>query len=647
MTDSNHITVAICTYRRFDRLNNCLKSLKRQTLPQNLYELLIIDNSLTPEISREFRNTLRDFSNLNYIITDKCGIGYARNIALENCHTTFIAFTDDDCIVPDNWIQTYLDIFDSRCNATGVIGGRVNPNWGKQKPDWLTGEFLDCLAVLDWGDTEQFINPTEGKWLLTANATYQTKALKQAGGFAEHLGRKKNIPMAQEEFAANLAIFKSGFDLLYTPEISVEHAIDESRMTQRWQCIDAFWYAVSSELTSCQTVNLASVEKALEPLSFKIDNYLKDWKEDVSLSTLKRKVADYREKGCQAAREVFQELTQNISSSHVLNIYQTWPVIYITTPCLNSVDTIDRCILNVASQAGDFCIRYHVQDGGSKDGTIDKLKRWEILLEGDNAINQCHNIVFTWESSKDKGMYNAIHESFARMCIPQHAYMTWINSDDILMPGALATVAKIASKLAEKIHWLCGYTAKFKDNRPITIKPRILNRDMIQMGLHDGEHLDYLQQEGTFFKKWLWDKGKYTLETFSYAGDWNLWRVFAKHAHIYQAPFPLACFSIRPGQLSQINRSAYQAEINATIPLQVRQKAFRRARKRLNSNFGIIDIDPDNGRIQATIQYYGFFFGKTSEHVTTTFLRLKTWLARILPAFIKRPLKAILERART
>ena len=642
MPETKSITVAVCTYRRFDQLNNCLESLKSQTLPQDTYTLLVIDNSLTKEESIAYRDSLKEYSNLTYVITDKCGIGYARNKALENCNTEFLAFTDDDCIVPDNWIEKILDIFESHGRTIGVAGGRVNPRWGTHKPDWLTGEFLDSLAVLDWGNEEQFVNPLEGKWLLTANGAYRTEALKKAGGFAEHLGRKKNIPMAQEEFAANLEIYKSGYDLLYSPEISVDHAIDASRMTQRWQCYDAFWYAVSSELMSCHTVDMASVEEALESLTHRIDILLADWKDVSSQSSLRKKVIHYRDQGHRAAKEFFQELTCNIPKKDVFNIYQSWPVIYLATPCLNAADTIDRCIMSVVSQAGNFCIRYHVQDGGSVDGTHDKLRYWEKVLHGANAITQCRNVVFSWGYEPDKGMYDALQKSYHQMSIPQHAYMSWINADDFLMPGALATVAKIAEKFPENVHWLCGHTAKFKEDRPVVIKPRVLNREMIKNGLHDGEHLDYLQQEGTFFKKWLWDKGKDTLREFTYAGDWNMWRVFAGHTYIYQVPFPLGCFSIRPGQLSQKKISAYRAEINATIALPKRKKAFKQFRKRLNTQTGIIEIDPVNGSMKAFIRHHGAVIDNTAENVSTMIIRLKKLLSRILPASIKKPLKSML-----
>ena len=52
----------------------------------------------------------------------------------------------------------------------------------------------------------------------------------------------------------------------------------------------------------------------------------------------------------------------------------------IVTPTLNSEDFLDETIALVVTQAGDFSIRYHIQDGGSKDGTLAIVEAWQARL---------------------------------------------------------------------------------------------------------------------------------------------------------------------------------------------------------------------------------------------------------------------------
>jgi glycosyltransferase involved in cell wall biosynthesis len=58
----------------------------------------------------------------------------------------------------------------------------------------------------------------------------------------------------------------------------------------------------------------------------------------------------------------------------------------IVTPSLNAARFIDETIFSVLSQAGLFRIRYHVQDGGSADGTLEKLARWRRLVEAGHLL---------------------------------------------------------------------------------------------------------------------------------------------------------------------------------------------------------------------------------------------------------------------
>src|SRR5882757_890676 len=125
--------------------------------------------------------------------------------------------------------------------------------------------------------------------------------------------------------------------------------------------------------------------------------------------------------------------------------------IVVITPVMNAVAFIDETIRSVISQTGDFSIRYHIQDGGSSDGTVELLRRWERKLQGGNSLGGA-NVKFSWESERDRGMYQAINKGFA-FVEPEFAStktavvaLTWINSDDILLTNSLKTVFDYFSK---------------------------------------------------------------------------------------------------------------------------------------------------------------------------------------------------------
>ncbi|MBU2963475.1 exostosin family protein [Citreicella sp. C3M06] len=251
--------------------------------------------------------------------------------------------------------------------------------------------------------------------------------------------------------------------------------------------------------------------------------------------------------------------------------------IYITTPCLNCADTIDRTIQSVVTQAGDFFIRYHVQDAGSDDGTLERLAWWQRHVAGKSFPRQCRGIEFSFASQPDRGMYDGLCKGFAAMRIPMDGFMSWINGDDLFMQGAFAFIDAVGMQFSQQqVSWVGGATSIFRNNMPVSGFDNPITRDALRAGLCEGKHWNFLQQEGTFFRKWLWAsvKPEQTVAPMRLAGDWNLWRLMAGKASLVQTKMTLAAFRITEGQLSASQRDAYMAEINSILPEADRRAAL-------------------------------------------------------------------------
>jgi len=607
------LTIAVCTYRRFDRLKLCLNRLKEQSVPQTEYAILVVDNSLLPDESQAFRDSLYGFANLEYVITTKCGIAFARNEAVSLCKTDILAFTDDDCIVSKDWVQNILDVFGRHGDGVAVIGGRLYPLWEKEPPEWLKGSLMHSLALIDWGDREMLIEDVQRTWLLTANAAYRVAALRRAGGFPEHLGRKRRLPLAQEEFAANQAIRSVGYDMVYAPSLTVSHFIPHARISQSNFCKDAFWDGVSQALYRREGLDGDDTDR-LADILLPIQEKLVD-------ANLFFETEEAIEEKRQFLRKTgFNETAALIEKNKTVDPMFTnaWPVVYIVTPCLNAVETIDQTIISVITQAGAFSIRYHIQDGGSTDGTIKKLDQWKACIEKNSIPWQCNNVVFTFASCPDRGMYDAVSSGFETMIIPPNAFMTWINADDILMPGALALVQSVAANYRpEQISWLSGAAHIIKNQMTITQANNPNPTLSIKNGLCDGSHWNFVQQEGTFFRKWLWKKSDAANEIrkFKYAGDWCLWRLFAHHADLVQVPWALGAFRMHDRQISNVYADAYQKEIESVVSSETRDRALKslaeqpikRSVLKFRYPSGRMDLIEEDASKQAHHFYHKFF----------------------------------------
>ena len=119
------------------------------------------------------------------------------------------------------------------------------------------------------------------------------------------------------------------------------------------------------------------------------------------------------------------------------------PLFSIATPCWNSVSTIERTIKSILAQEfKDY--EYIIVDGGSTDGTVDIIKRYEPLFEGR----------MKWKSEPDKGLYDAFNKGVERS---SGIYCWNVNSDDYIEPDALKNLAEfIHSNQWEELPVIAG-----------------------------------------------------------------------------------------------------------------------------------------------------------------------------------------------
>ena len=252
--------------------------------------------------------------------------------------------------------------------------------------------------------------------------------------------------------------------------------------------------------------------------------------------------------------------------------------IVIVTPCLNAASTIDQTIQSVLSQAGRFRIRYHVQDGGSTDGTWARVLWWqEALARGDWPV-ACDGVGFSCHQGPDNGLYDALVTALGAVAPTPDAFLSWINADDIFLPGSLALIAAADQQFpTEAIQWIGGGAAVLRHDVIVAAHDRELPTAVIREGLCDHDHWHFVQQEGTFFRARLWDAvdPDTHIRPMTYAGDWNLWRRFAQRAELVQTGRALAAFRIRDGQLSIENEAKYRAEMDRIVSPAQRDAAFR------------------------------------------------------------------------
>jgi glycosyltransferase involved in cell wall biosynthesis len=200
--------------------------------------------------------------------------------------------------------------------------------------------------------------------------------------------------------------------------------------------------------------------------------------------------------------------------------------ISLITPSFNQGRFIARTIDSVLTQRGDFELEYRVIDGGSTDGT--------------RAILESYGSRLAWVSEPDRGQVDAINKGLGSAT---GEVVGWLNSDDLLLPGALARVAQAFrdQPLTEWVHGRCLIV----DEEGAPVRSLIGHYKHYRARRHSFHNLlteNYISQMTTFWRRSVHGEIGYLDPSLDLAFDYDLFLRLARRGAPVYLEEPLACF---------------------------------------------------------------------------------------------------------
>jgi glycosyltransferase involved in cell wall biosynthesis len=178
---------------------------------------------------------------------------------------------------------------------------------------------------------------------------------------------------------------------------------------------------------------------------------------------------------------------------------RSYPRISVVTPSYNQGQFIEETIRSVLEPVYPN-LDFSVFDGGSTDGTVDVLKKYDAQLS-------------FWRSQRDGGQAAAINEGFRRA---SGDILCWLNSDDLHIERTLWTVADLLGSCLDRPVILYGACEMFNDQ---TQEKEIRSATPFSQELL--ETTDFLDQPSVFWTRKAWEMVGPLDERLRYAFDWE------------------------------------------------------------------------------------------------------------------------------
>ncbi|MBP6820585.1 MAG: glycosyltransferase [Acidobacteria bacterium] len=220
------LSVIVCTRNRARSLAAMLERFAGQNFAGNYdYELIVVDNCS----NAEFGETIAGFvlrhpffaGRLFVLREDQPGLSRARNRGLKKASGEIIAFTDDDVLVAENWLD---EIHSEFANPNlFMLGGRV----------LLARDTLQDVAIYTPSERLETAFPSGGSLGMGANMAFRREVFDRVGMFDVRLGAGTFFA-GGEDIELFYRALKAGYKFVYAPNVLVHH--DHDRETPEQAC---------------------------------------------------------------------------------------------------------------------------------------------------------------------------------------------------------------------------------------------------------------------------------------------------------------------------------------------------------------------------------------------------------------------------
>jgi glycosyltransferase involved in cell wall biosynthesis len=203
------ISVVVPTRGRAEQIQGCVAAI---LACRGLVELIVVDQS-TDNGTRAVLDPHFADARLRYVQSQTRGVSAARNEGIALAGAPLIAFTDDDCRVPSDWLERIEAVFAEQPDAAVLCGAvRVPDDLARRG---FAAQFAPKRRVY-----RSF--PPPGEWGISANMTVRREVFVRLGTFDPLLGAGAPL-RSGAEFDLLVRVWEAGLTVVNASEVEVIH----------------------------------------------------------------------------------------------------------------------------------------------------------------------------------------------------------------------------------------------------------------------------------------------------------------------------------------------------------------------------------------------------------------------------------------
>ncbi len=209
------LSIIIPTYNRKDMLEQCLNSITSQTTSKDRYEVIVIDDGSSDKTDEMVRELQKKHINLYYFRQEHEGAASARNLGASKAKGEILAFTDTDCMVPEDFLENIEGCFQRNPTIPAFLGREVLVF---QKKPFRTLSNYYKMQHQKGKEQEKVITKLKPAGNLNSSAF----AIRR-NCFFDIKGYNDKFEWAGEDYDFEYRLIKAGYKIYLTGKIYVYH----------------------------------------------------------------------------------------------------------------------------------------------------------------------------------------------------------------------------------------------------------------------------------------------------------------------------------------------------------------------------------------------------------------------------------------